>query len=241
MVTSIIRRVELIFAMSKRRHKPGGAHEEMSHMTGSETFPITKNLNAPPCTKGARVGLCLTAAGFLFATLSVQALAFELTSPNVKPGGVMPEKFVFNGLGCHGGNLSPALSWTNPPEGTKSFALMVHDPDAQTGGAGIWHWVVVNIPATARSIAEGAGTADGAKLPAGSHQVTNDYAGLTNSPGWGGPCPAKGVGPHQYNFTLYALKVEKLDLPPNATSSQAGFFANLNALGKATLTMSYGG
>ena len=75
-------------------------------MTGSETFPITKNLNAPPCTKGARVGLYLTAAGFLFATLSVQALAFELTSPDVKPGGVMPEKFVFNGLGCHLGNLS---------------------------------------------------------------------------------------------------------------------------------------
>ena len=152
----------------------------------------------------------------------------------------MPERFTFNGLGCSGQNISPPLSWTDPPEGTKSFALMVHDPDAATGGAGIWHWVVINIPAAARSIEEGAGTADGANLPPGSRQITNDYAGFINSPGWGGPCPPKGGRPHSYNFTLYALKVEKLNLPPNATSSHAGFVINLNALDRAKLTMTYG-
>lgn len=188
----------------------------------------------------ATAGICLTAAIYLFGMFGVKAQAFELTSPDVKPDGVMPEKFIFNGFDCHGQNLSPALSWTNPPGGTKSFAVMVHDPDAPTGGAGIWHWVVVNIPATARSIEEGAGTADGAKLPAGSHQVTNDYAGLTNSAGWGGPCPPKGLGSHHYNFTIYALKVDKLDLSPNATGSLAGFLVNLNALDKAKLTMTYG-
>jgi Raf kinase inhibitor-like YbhB/YbcL family protein len=147
---------------------------------------------------------------------------------------------LFNGLGCTGQNISPALRWTDPPEGTKSLALMVHDPDAATGGAGIWHWVVVNIPAAARSIEEGAGTADGAKLPPGSRQINNDYLGFINSPGWGGPCPPRGGKPHTYNFTLYALKAEKLNLPPNATASHAGFVVNLNALGKATLTMTYG-
>jgi Raf kinase inhibitor-like YbhB/YbcL family protein len=188
----------------------------------------------------ARFKLCSTTITILFAIFGAQARAFELVSPDVKLDGPMPEKFTFNGFDCHGQNVSPALDWSNPPEGTKSFALMVHDPDAPTGGAGIWHWVVVNIPATAHSIEEGAGTADGAKLPAGSHQVTNDYAGLTSSAGWGGPWPPKGLGPHHYNFTIYALKIDKLDLPPNATSSLAGFLVNLNALDKAKLTMTYG-
>ena len=187
-----------------------------------------------------RIGLCGTVALVLLATSGVQPQAFELMNPDVKPDGVMPEKFIFNGFDCHGQNVSPALNWSNPPEGTKSFALMAHDPDAPTGGAGIWHWVVVNIPATAHSIEEGAGTADGTKLPKGSRQITNDYAGITNSPGWGGPCPPKGHGSHHYNFTIYALKVERLDLPANVTSSQAGFFVNLNALDKAKLTMTYG-
>jgi Raf kinase inhibitor-like YbhB/YbcL family protein len=121
-----------------------------------------------------------------------------------------------------------------------SFALMAHDPDANTGGAGIWHWVVVNIPASARSIEQGAGTADGAKLPEGSRQINNDYAGLTGTPGWGGPCPPPGDRPHSYNFTIYALKVGKLDLKPTATASQYGFVINRNSLGKAELTMIYG-
>ena len=196
--------------------------------------------NRMMCQRVAAVSAatCLAAA-VLMAAFAGEARAFELISPDVKADQPMPERFTFNGLGCHGQNISPGLSWTDPPEGTKSFALMVHDPDAATGGAGIWHWVIVNISAAARSIAEGAGTADGAKLPPGSRQITNDYAGFINSPGWGGPCPPKGAKAHSYNFTLYALKVEALNLPPNATSSHAGFVVNLNALEKAKLTMTY--
>ncbi len=182
----------------------------------------------------------LSAVALLLAMPGVAALAFELTSPDVPTGQPIPEKFTFSGMGCQGQNISPALAWSDPPEGTKSFALMVHDPDAVTGGAGVWHWVVINIPAAARAIEQGAGTADGAKLPEGSRQITNDYAGFINSPGWGGPCPPKGHNAHNYNFTLYALKVEKLNLPPNATSSHAGFVVNLNALDKARLTVTYG-
>ncbi len=176
---------------------------------------------------------CGTTAG------SVQA--FQLSSPDMKPGEPMPNRYLFNGMGCNGENLSPPLSWTGVPEGTKSFALMVHDPDANTGGAGIWHWVVVNIPATVVSLPAGASTADGAKLPSGSRQIANDYVGMTGSAAWGGPCPPKGQKAHRYNFTVYALKVDKLDLPPAATASQAGFFVNLNAIDKAQLSISSGG
>jgi hypothetical protein len=175
-----------------------------------------------------------------FATVGANARAFELTSPDMKPGEPMPNRHVFNGMGCKGENISPALEWSGAPEGTKSFALMVHDPDANTGGAGIWHWVVINIPATTQSLPAGASTADGIKRPVGSRQVANDYMGMTGSPAWGGPCPPKGQKAHSYNFTLYALKVDKLDLAKAATASQAGFFVNLNAIGKAQLSISYG-
>jgi Raf kinase inhibitor-like YbhB/YbcL family protein len=175
----------------------------------------------------------------LVGGISAPAHAFELDSPEMPPDQLMPNRFVFNGMGCHGENLSPPLSWSGAPEGTKSFAVMVHDPDAPTGGAGIWHWVVVNIPASVNSLDAGASTPDGSKLPPGSRQIANDYVGMTGNPAWGGPCPPKGAQAHAYNFTLYALKVEKLDLPPAATASQAGFFINMNALGKARLSIKY--
>ena len=132
-------------------------------------------------TKGLAIG------AVIWLATGGQVHAFELTSPDVPAGQRMPDKFVFNGLGCAGENMSPTLSWSTPPDGTKSFALMVHDPDAVTGGAGIWHWAVVNIPETARSIEQGAGSSAGTRLPLGSRQIANDYAGFGISPGWGGP------------------------------------------------------
>src|SRR5438045_9649027 len=61
---------------------------------------------------------------------------FRLMSPDIRPNGPIAMEQVFNGFGCSGGNISPALGWSGAPEGTKSFALLVHDPDAPTGGAG---------------------------------------------------------------------------------------------------------
>jgi Raf kinase inhibitor-like YbhB/YbcL family protein len=176
------------------------------------------------------------ATALALSAWGAQAQTFQLTSPDFSPDQMLDSKFTFSGMGCKGANVSPALAWANPPEGTRSFALMVHDPDAPTGGAGIWHWVVVNIPATAHEIAQGAGTNDGAGLPAGSRQVRNDY----EQTGWGGPCPPKGAKAHRYNFTLYALGVEKLEFPADATASHAGFLINRNAIGKAQLTVPYG-
>ena len=161
---------------------------------------------------------------------------FTLESPDVKPGKTIADEQVFNGFGCSGKNVSPALKWSGAPKGTKSYALLVHDPDAPTGGAGWWHWIVANIPADASSLAKGAGKADGSALPKGALQVNTDFGG----PGWGGPCPPEGDKPHRYNFTLHALKVDKLDLPAGATAALAGFMINANSIGKATLTGKYG-
>jgi Raf kinase inhibitor-like YbhB/YbcL family protein len=178
------------------------------------------------------------AAALLTLACAGPALAqgFKLDSPDVKPNGSIAEEQVFNGFGCAGKNVSPALKWSGAPKETKSFALLVHDPDAPTGGAGWWHWAVINIPADATELKKGAGKADGGGLPAGATQVNTDFGG----PGWGGPCPPAGDKPHRYIFSLHALKVAKLDVPANATASLAGFMVNANSLGKATLTGRYG-
>jgi Raf kinase inhibitor-like YbhB/YbcL family protein len=173
--------------------------------------------------------------GLAFASLA-SAQPFKLVSPDIKPNGLIAEEQVFNGFGCSGKNVSPALSWSGAPKGTKSFAVLVHDPDAPTGGAGWWHWLVVNIPASVTELKKGAGKADGSTLPPGAEQITTDFG----SPGWGGPCPPAGDKPHRYNFTLHALKVEKLDLPKGATASLAGFMVDANSIAKATLTGKYG-
>ncbi len=169
------------------------------------------------------------------ACLGAQASTFQINSPDVPTGGKIPQPFAFNGFGCTGQNVSPALSWKNAPAGTKSFAITVHDPDAVTGGAGFWHWVVINIPSSSQKLAGGAGKADGSALPTGATHIPTDFG----TPGWGGPCPPTGDKAHRYNFTVYALKVDKLELPATATASLAGFMINANALGKASFTSTY--
>lgn len=177
--------------------------------------------------------MTLILASFGFAGL---AAAFEASSPDISSGRPIQDKFIFSGFGCTGQNLSPAVSWKNPPSGTLSYAVLVHDPDAPTGGAGFWHWVVVDIPAATTGLGQGAGTADGARLPKGARQLNTDFG----TPGWGGPCPPEGDKPHRYVFTVYALKVAQLELPPNATASLAGFMINANKLGSASFTGTFG-
>ena len=179
-------------------------------------------------------------AATLITTFGLAAEAaqaqFKLTSPDFAPGGTMRDEQAFDNFGCTGQNVSPALKWTGAPKDAKSFALLVHDPDAPTGGAGWWHWLVYNIPAGTSELAKGAGKGDGSGLPQGAASGITDYG----APGYGGPCPPQGDKPHRYIFTLYALKVAKLDLPADAKASLIGFMVNANALGKATLTGMYG-
>jgi Raf kinase inhibitor-like YbhB/YbcL family protein len=162
----------------------------------------------------------------------VEAAAFTLTSAAFKNNAAIPDKYSFNGMGCTGQNVSPPFEWKNAPAGTKSFALMAHDPDAPTG-SGWWHWVVYNIPADATSLPEGAGA--GPTLPKGAMQGNTDFG----KPGYGGPCPPPGSGKHHYNFTLFALKVDKIDVPPGASPAMIGFNASANMIGKAKLTGLY--
>jgi Raf kinase inhibitor-like YbhB/YbcL family protein len=176
------------------------------------------------------------AAALLGAALTSHAQDFSLKSADVAAGQTIAQAFAFNGFGCIGNNVSPALSWANPPAGTKGFALTVHDPDAVTGGAGFWHWVVINLPAGVSGLQRGVGTADGKGLPETARQINTDFG----APGWGGPCPPAGDKPHRYVFTVYALKTEKLDLPAHATASLSGFMVNANAIGKASFTSLYG-
>jgi Raf kinase inhibitor-like YbhB/YbcL family protein len=167
-------------------------------------------------------------------TTKAKPAKFHLTSAEIAPGRKIGEAQVFQGFGCSGGNASPQLEWRNAPAGTKSFALMVHDPDAPTG-SGWWHWVVYNIPAGTFSIAAGAGTAEGKGLPAGAQQGVTDF-GVR---GYGGPCPPPGSKPHRYYFRLHALKVAQLDVPANATAALIGYNVNGNTLAVAEIMALY--
>lgn len=171
-----------------------------------------------------------------FTSHAAPPQGFELSSPDIAPDSIIKQAYTFNGFGCTGQNISPATIWRNPPAGTRSFAVMVHDPDAPTGGAGFWHWVVVDIPATAAALPRGVGTPDGRKLPGEARQIATDFG----TPGWGGPCPPVGDKPHRYVFTVYALKVDRLELPANATASLTGFMVNANALKHASFSALYG-
>lgn len=142
---------------------------------------------------------------------------------------------VFNGFGCVGANLSPALSWRHPPKGTRSFAVTAYDPDAPTG-SGWWHWVVFNLPAETRELAAGAGDPAADKMPAGAVQSRTDFG----KSGWGGPCPPQGDRPHRYVITVHALKVDKIELDENAPAAMVGFMINANRLAKASITAFYG-
>ncbi len=170
--------------------------------------------------------------------LGAEALAseFSLSSSDLEANGSIGLKHVFNGFGCEGENISPALSWSQPPPQTQSFALLVHDPDAPTGGSGWWHWLMVDIPVSSSRLTTGAGRSNGSGLPPGARQIRSDYG----TPGWGGPCPPVGNAPHRYTFTLHALKVKTLELPPDPSAALVGFMVNSQSLGKASFTSFYG-
>ena len=109
---------------------------------------------------------------------------------------------------CDGAGVSPNLQWSGSPASTRSFALIMHDPDAPVD---FTHWVVYNIPPDAHELAE---NASAGAMPSGSAEGTNGF----RKTGYGGPCPPGGK-PHHYHFLIYALDA-KLDLPSGATRQQ---------------------
>lgn len=167
------------------------------------------------------------------ATGSAYADGFVLTSNDI--AGQLTNKEVYSGFGCSGQNISPRLSWANAPQGTKSFAITVYDPDAPTG-SGWWHWVIFNIPESVQSLAADAGSLEKGLAPGGSIQSMTDYG----KPGFGGACPPEGDASHRYIFTVYALGIEKLPLDATASPALVGFYLNHNALAKASIIAYYG-
>ena len=169
------------------------------------------------------------------AFLSTGAYAFELTSPDVAPGAKIADEYVFSGFGCSGKNVSPALKWSGAPAGTKSFALMVYDPDAPTG-SGFWHWVMFDIPPNVTELPQGAGDPKAGKTPAGAVQSRTDFG----TPGYGGPCPPQGDPPHHYHFMLFAVDAAKLGPDAETTAAVVGFNLHFHTLAKTEFTALYG-
>ncbi len=127
-------------------------------------------------------------------------MAMTVTSRSFKAGEPIPARHT-----CEGQDISPALSWSGAPAGTKSLALIVDDPDAPDPAAPktTWvHWVLYNIPPSVSDLPEGASTT----TPAGAKDGTNDW----KRKGYGGPCPP--VGRHRYFHKLYALDTVLPDL-----------------------------
>ena len=160
----------------------------------------------------------LTATMFLAISRTHAASYFTLTSTSIKDGARIPVKFGADDpkrpcrpgsteiCPCPGQNVSPQLAWSNPPAGSKSFAILMYDVDGQFG-AGVSHWVAYNIAPTVHELAEGEGTA-GKKFTGGS--------GTRGNPNYLGPCPPRGDGPHHYLITVIALDLEP-NLSPGLT------------------------
>ena len=150
--------------------------------------------------------------------------SFMMNSAAFTDGATIPTEFT-----CDGADQSPPLEWSEPPDGTRSFALVVDDPDAPSGT--FRHWAAFNIPSGARNLAAGAGNqAEGMML-----QAKNDFGNT----GYGGACPPKGHGPHRYRFKLFALDTDKLELPAGTKVEQVEKAAAKHQLGRAELTGTY--
>ncbi len=120
-------------------------------------------------------------------------------------------------MGAGGDNLSPDLSWRDAPSGTRSYLILLHDPDAPTP-AGFTHWCAFNIPAGVQSLTTGASSQG---MPQGTVQARNSYG----TDDYGGACPPPGDPAHAYHLTRYALDTERIDLPAGEPAARVIFMA----------------
>jgi Raf kinase inhibitor-like YbhB/YbcL family protein len=163
-----------------------------------------------------------------------QVPSFTVTSSDVADGAVLPMPQVSGVMGAGGEDRSPQLSWSGFPEGTKSFAVTVYDPDAPTA-SGFWHWAVANIPASVTELPSGAGDKDSPNLPGGAVQLRNDggFAGYV------GAAPPSGHGPHRYFIVVHAVDTDALDVSADTTPAVLGFNLFGHTLARATLVATY--
>ena len=162
--------------------------------------------------------------------------SFTVTSGEFTEGGTLPEAQRSGAFGVPGGqDVSPSLSWSGAPEGTRSYAVTCYDPDAPTG-SGFWHWAVANIPASVTELPAGAGAPGSGDLPAGALTLAH-HAGMK---GFVGAGPPPGPGEHRDYFTVHAVDVEALELPESATPAFLGFNLFSHTLARATIVGVFG-
>jgi Raf kinase inhibitor-like YbhB/YbcL family protein len=184
-----------------------------------------------PAFPGLRVAVVLTAA-LAASPWAAAASRLALRSPQLASSWTFALGQVYDRDGCEGRNVSPALFWSHPPAGTRSFAVLMFDSDAPGGW---WHWAVFDIPAGVVSLPAGAGDPARHLLPPGAIQVRNDFG----SPGYGGPCPPPGPA-HHYHLMLFALRQATLGLGAGATPAQVASRVRANALAEAEIVRLYG-
>lgn len=151
---------------------------------------------------------------------------FTLTSSATPDASEVAPQQLVEDLG--GENLSPDLTWSGAPEGTRSFAVTCFDPDAPTG-SGFWHWIAWDIPATVSSLPLGV-----SREEPSLRQAENDFGRV----GYDGPNPPPGA-PHRYQFSVHALPVETLGVDPQAPHVTARFAIFSQQLASASFTSRY--
>lgn len=149
-------------------------------------------------------------------------MVMDLSSPAFSHNGQIPVEHT-----CDGADRAPALRWKGAPAGTRSFALIVEDPDAP--GRTFVHWLVYDLPAGATQLGQGGA------LPQEAKHGRNDFG----RDGYGGPCPPRGHGVHHYHFSFYALDVPSLGLPPGAPLPALRHAMQGHVLAQARLTGLY--
>jgi Raf kinase inhibitor-like YbhB/YbcL family protein len=155
-------------------------------------------------------------------------MSLSVRSPAFTEGHSIPRRHTGDGE-----DLSPPLSWSTLPTGTKELALIVDDPDAPTGEPWV-HWVIYGIPATAEELPEGVAPVSNPPVPAGAIQGKNTWG----TPGYRGPAPPKGHGVHHYHFKLYALDAP-LGLEPGLDKHDLMLAMSGHILGHGELVGTY--
>jgi Raf kinase inhibitor-like YbhB/YbcL family protein len=157
--------------------------------------------------------------------------SFTVTSTDVTDGRPIDIRHAHDSAG--GQNVSPQLSWSGAPEGTRGYVINCFDPDAPTP-SGFWHWTAVDIPASVTELGSGAGKDDDG-LPEGAFHVRDDF-GLRQ---WDGPAPPAGDRVHRYVLAVHALDVDHLGVDPDATPTFVAFNVLFHTLGRALITPTY--
>ena len=153
-------------------------------------------------------------------------MSLTISSTAFKDGGAIPKEYT-----CDGTDLSPPITWEGVPSGTKSFALIMDDPDAPVGTFN--HWVLYDLPAETKGLPEGV-----SKEPTLSDGAKQGISSFRRA-GYGGPCPPRGPA-HRYFFTLYALDIQTLGLSAKASKEEVENKIKGHVIGKAVIMGRYG-